>query len=132
MSKYDPLTRHLKAAKSPQIPMAFNEIEAVLGFGLPKSARKHRPWWSNRAEGSHVQARAWVSAGYQATGVDMEEERITFVRLNEIADEEDHIPVNHPLWGAMKGLMHIPDDLDLTEPADPDWADIADVMELPE
>ena len=28
--------------------MAREEVEAVLGFSLPNSARNHRPWWSNR------------------------------------------------------------------------------------
>jgi hypothetical protein len=116
MSKYDPLTRHLKAEKSPRIGMAFDEIEAVLGFPLPKSARKHRPWWSNRAEGGHVQALAWVNAGYQATEVDIAQERLLFVRLNARADEKDGTASDHPLWGAMKGTVTLTHDTDLTAP----------------
>lgn len=115
MSKYDPLTRHLKSARATRVPMAFDEIEAVLGFDLPKSARKHRPWWSNEADGTHVQARAWVSAGYQATEVDMAAERLMFVQLNAV---DPHSPRtgDHPLWGAMAGTVVYIDDVDLTEP----------------
>jgi hypothetical protein len=29
----------------------------------------------------------------------------------------------HPLFGAMKGTVRIPEGVDLTEPADPEWAD---------
>jgi hypothetical protein len=31
----------------------------------------------------------------------------------------------HPLFGALKGATFIPPGVDLTEPADPDWADIS-------
>jgi hypothetical protein len=27
----------------------------------------------------------------------------------------------HPLFGALKGLVHVPSGVDLTEPADPNW-----------
>ncbi|MFN7011613.1 MAG: helix-turn-helix domain-containing protein [Allorhizobium sp.] len=30
----------------------------------------------------------------------------------------------HPIFGCMKGTMLIPDDLDLTAPADPDWGKV--------
>ncbi|MGF9691742.1 helix-turn-helix transcriptional regulator [Rhizobium sp. 0TCS1.26] len=30
----------------------------------------------------------------------------------------------HPMFGCMKGTMTIPDDLDLTAPADPDWGKV--------
>jgi hypothetical protein len=32
----------------------------------------------------------------------------------------------HPAWGAMKGVLTLPDDLDLTQPANPVWADLLD------
>lgn len=111
MSKYDPLTRHLKSAGSRHLPMTFRDIEDVLGFDLPASARRHRPWWSNEADGAHVQARAWVNAGYQATEVDMEAERLMFVKLNAVQGR-----ATHPLWGAMKGTVTYLGDVDLTEP----------------
>jgi hypothetical protein len=34
----------------------------------------------------------------------------------------------HPLIGWMKGTFTIPDDVDLTEPACPEWADLIDEM----
>jgi transcriptional regulator with XRE-family HTH domain len=32
----------------------------------------------------------------------------------------------HPMFGCMKGTMTVPDDLDLTSPADPDWGKVYD------
>src|SRR5882757_11227236 len=32
----------------------------------------------------------------------------------------------HPLFGALKGVTSIPPGVDLTKPADPDWADISE------
>ncbi|MBR1124627.1 hypothetical protein JQ628_24095 [Bradyrhizobium lablabi] len=32
----------------------------------------------------------------------------------------------HPILGALRGTVFIPPGVDLTEPADPEWADIAE------
>jgi hypothetical protein len=38
----------------------------------------------------------------------------------------------HPLFGCMKGTVTIPEGVDLTEPACPEWADLIDeMMQLP-
>jgi hypothetical protein len=37
----------------------------------------------------------------------------------------------HPLFGALKGVTSIPPGVDLTEPADPDWADISEENAVP-
>jgi hypothetical protein len=79
MSKYAPLKRHLESQKGSELPMTFAEIEKVLGFTLPDSARSHQPWWSNHV-GSHVNAAAWRDAGWKTSRVDLAGERVTFVR----------------------------------------------------
>ncbi|MDB5580224.1 MAG: hypothetical protein JWR80_5400 [Bradyrhizobium sp.] len=33
----------------------------------------------------------------------------------------------HPLRGALKDITFVPPGIDLTEPADPEWADLVDV-----
>lgn len=49
----------------------FGEIEAIMDFELPASARLHRPWWSNQTGGSgHSQAFAWGAAGWETAEVD--------------------------------------------------------------
>lgn len=79
MSKYDPLQRHLARRTGDEIPMTFSDVERILGFALPPSARLHQPWWSNNV-GTHVAARAWRSAGFKTARLDLAAERVTFVR----------------------------------------------------
>src|ERR1700748_939010 len=79
MSKYDPLRRFLEARPGDEIPMTFSEIEKVLGFVLPDSARKFPAWWSNNT-GTQVAVSAWRDAGYRTTRVDIPSGRVTFVR----------------------------------------------------
>ena len=40
------------------------KIEEILGAGLPLSARRHRTWWGNEADGTHVQCRSWLDSGW--------------------------------------------------------------------
>ena len=133
MSKYDPLEDYLKQANDEDVPMGFSEIEHVLGFELPPSSRKQRAWWSNNTS-NNVMTRAWIDAGFETVEVDMTAEKLTFKRVKKGAmkpavkvapSDPDYVKV-HPAWGAMKGMLTIPDDLDLTLPADPDWADLID------
>lgn len=125
MSKYSPLTHHLQMQHRQQIPMSFPELEKLLGFHLPPSARKHRAWWSNNPSNS-VMTQAWLDAGYQSRDVDLEAERLVFVKLNAADDpsppgQPDGARPHHPLIGCMAGTIKIANDLDLTEPTAPDW-----------
>ena len=58
MTKYAPLTRYLQSKPETRLPLTFAELERLLGFPLPPSARKHRAWWANNPA-SHVNAAAW-------------------------------------------------------------------------
>lgn len=78
-SKYDPLRRYLENSSAEEMPMSFVDVERVLGFPLPDSARRHAAWWSNNT-GTHVGVGAWRNAGWKASRVDLERERVTFVR----------------------------------------------------
>jgi hypothetical protein len=79
--KYAPLYRHLLALGAAEWSASFEEIEGVLGFRLPRSARLYQPWWSNqRASGSHSHAQAWQRAGWKVRGVDLLRERVVFER----------------------------------------------------
>lgn len=130
MTKYEPLARYLLSRQLREVPMTFAEVEKVLGGPLPKSAYKHRPWWSNDATG-HSHARAWLDAGFQTERVDMDARKVTFVS----AGAEDRPSSarrwppregrNFPGYGALAGTVTIPPGVDLTEPADPDWGRLA-------
>jgi hypothetical protein len=79
MSKYDPLRRHLEGFEFEIWAAKFGEIEAILGFRLPPSARKHQAWWAN--DPHHVHASAWLDGGWQTRDLDLGSQRITFRRL---------------------------------------------------
>jgi hypothetical protein len=81
MSKYAPLQRHLAGLAVRKIRLPFAEIERILGFPLPASARAYAPWWAN-VGGSHVQARAWLGAGWRTCQVDIPGEVIGFQKAD--------------------------------------------------
>ena len=80
--KYAPLHRHLLSLwPETEWRAGFDEVERVLGFRLPDSARLHRPWWANSRKGSgHSHALAWQAAGWRTARVDLEAETLVFER----------------------------------------------------
>ena len=64
MSKYGPLADHLRSHGGAACSLNLAEIERIIGCSLPASARTHRSWWGN--DRTHVQARAWMGAGFGA------------------------------------------------------------------
>lgn len=82
--KYAPLFQHLCALDAPHWRPTFADIERLLGFALPNSARVHRPWWANQTNGGHSHALAWQATGWRTSEVDLLAESLIFERL-EIA-----------------------------------------------
>ena len=80
MGKYEPLTDHLQGRVLREWAASFAQIEKVLGFKLPPSARKYREWWGNQAGAGHSQARGWQDAGWQVWKVDLNGEKVVFHR----------------------------------------------------
>jgi hypothetical protein len=83
MSKYRPLEEFLakQGAEKKWCNLRFGEIEGILKFPLPPSARTHRGWWTNDPNGTHVQARAWMGAGWRVWRTDLNSERVEFERI---------------------------------------------------
>lgn len=79
MSKYAPLKRFLLSQPGPELSMTFSQVENLIGASLPPSARRHPAWWANHAT-SHVNAQAWLEAGWKTSGVNLSTERVVFVR----------------------------------------------------
>jgi len=130
MSKYDPLLSYLSQGGDDTVPMGFSEIEHVLGFALPPSSRRQRAWWSNNPT-NNVMTRAWLDAGYETANVDMAGETLMFKKVRMTGKKSapvsgDKIPRRSPLFGALQGMLTLSADLDLTQPADPHWADLLD------
>ena len=76
--KYKPLTNFLASIDRSDWPASFSDVERILGFSLPSSARKWQAWWSNSQ--SHSQANAWIEAGWEIRKVDFDKESVVFVR----------------------------------------------------
>src|SRR3954447_5502762 len=81
MSKFEPLTAFLSSLPTSERRVTFGEIERILGFKLPPSARKHRPWWSNNPDNSAM-TRAWLAAGFRTERVDMAGETLVFRKVD--------------------------------------------------
>lgn len=138
MSKYEPLYQHLQASDRATLDFSFSDIEEILGFSLPASARRYPAWWSN-SDASHVQAQAWLRANYETTIVDVPGERLRFsstkgaTGFDEVTQAQLTPPSHdaskqkrHPLFGSLKGTSIIMPDVDLTQPADAEWAKVYD------
>ncbi len=89
--KYAPLYRYLLALTAIDWRTSFSELEAILGFQLPNSARLYRPWWSNQNRGAgHSHALAWSAAGWKTRAVDLEAETLVFERMQGSSASLDH------------------------------------------
>ncbi|MFN3522167.1 MAG: hypothetical protein ACK4YQ_07950 [Phenylobacterium sp.] len=78
MSKYQPLTDHLAHLAADEWRASFAEVEAVLGFPLPKSASTYSSWWSNEADKPHK--KGWLDAGWRVAEVDRRDGKVAFER----------------------------------------------------
>ena len=136
MSKYQALNRFFKMQATDFLRMTFDEVEKEAGFKLPASARLHQAWWANdRAR--HVQAKAWLDAGYESEQVDMKEGRLVFRRVPlelispfgkpggmsdparefRVMENAETKSGPHPLIGSMEGTFWIDPNWDWTKPA---------------
>jgi hypothetical protein len=77
MSKYQPLTDHLAHLTGDSWRPTFLELERMLGFSLPRAARKPE-WWAN-SENGH--AAGWTAAGWEVDRANLDKEQVTFRRI---------------------------------------------------
>ena len=107
-SKYRRLYTHLCDKEDEQWLTSFREIEAILGFRLPESARRHRPWWANQKSGGHSQALAWIAAGWETANVDLKAETLLLRRSRQSMDPRkptlDQVLPVHSAGGWPEGL----------------------------
>lgn len=80
MAKYDHLAELLRRTRGSELCMTFEQLAAVVPGGLPPSAYRYRAWWANEADGRHVHAKAWISAGWVVAHVDLADRTVTFGR----------------------------------------------------
>jgi hypothetical protein len=136
MGKYEPLGAFLRHQRTLEVPLTFNEIEKITGVKLPPKAQHHRAWWSNNAS-NNVMTKVWLDAGYESTRVDMSARKLVFRRVAKGSETNGGFAESapkpyatkegrHPIRGALKDITFLVPGVDLTEPADPEWADLVD------
>lgn len=81
--KYRFLSDYLQNSHKDSVALTLPEIEAILGFSLPNSARVHRAFWSNTT--SHSIALSWLSVGYVTTEADIPSGQIVFEKRRAYA-----------------------------------------------
>ena len=74
--KYRYLSEYLSNSNQKFVTLSFSEIEKILQFELPDSARNHRPFWANTT--SHSIALSWLSVDYKTVSVNMEKQIVVF------------------------------------------------------
>lgn len=108
--KYHKLYSHLCSLTGQEWPTSFRKVEAIIGFGLPPSAYRHRAWWANeKGDTSHTHALAWGAAGWETAEVDMKTESLVFRRERKASTREDRLSELLPVHSA--GVW--PNDLNL-------------------
>jgi hypothetical protein len=80
VARFDPLTKYLEQVGGDAIILTFDEVEALSGARLPRSARKAKsPFWSNSPR--NVYARHWMEAGFEAGFDECGEGEVCFTRV---------------------------------------------------
>jgi hypothetical protein len=126
MGKYSRLGEFLRSQRTKEVPMTFAEIERVIGDKLPPNSPQYPAWWSNNPS-NNVMTKVWLAAGFRTEQVDVKTRKVVFRRIEQGATEAVGPRTKlgqHPIIGALKGSVHIPEGVDLTEPADPDWGKV--------
>ena len=80
MSKYAPLSKWLTELPAQEVAVSFRELEEILGFKLPASARTWMAWWENETHPIRSQCKAWVNAGFHTRRLDLHNQTVVFTK----------------------------------------------------
>ena len=69
--------------------MSLAEIEEILGFSLPYSARTYPAWWANESRPSHSHAHSWLDVGWNTQALDLRSGEVQFARVS-CPETDDH------------------------------------------
>lgn len=64
---YVPLHAYLEHRYASNVVLTFDQIESLLGFSLPASARTEPEWWTSEVGPSDGHTNTWTAAGRTAT-----------------------------------------------------------------
>lgn len=77
-AKYRGLAEYLLSSNETRVTLSYSQIEEILGFALPDTARKFKQsYWANTE--THSYASSWMAVGYK-TRVDIDSETVTFIK----------------------------------------------------
>lgn len=77
-AKYRGLAEYLLSSNETRVALSYSQIEKILGFALPDTARKFKQsYWANTE--THSYASSWMAVGYKAR-VDVERDTVTFIK----------------------------------------------------
>jgi hypothetical protein len=63
-----------------QIELSFDQVEAILGSALPKSATRLQTWWTNVEPKIQSHRTAWLNNGWRVTEFDQQARWVKFAR----------------------------------------------------
>ncbi len=80
--KYTPLENYLRGlpAAQSEVALSFEQVERIINAKFPPSAYQHQAWWANETEGRHVNAHAWMNAGWKVESVNFNRKLVRLVR----------------------------------------------------
>ena len=77
-AKYRGLAEYLLSSNETRVTLTYSQIEEILGFALPDTARKFKQsYWANTE--THSYDSSWMAVGYK-TRVDVDNDTVTFVK----------------------------------------------------
>ena len=78
--KYQPLYQYLENRYANTVVLTFAQIEDLLGFTLPDSARVHQAWWANNDPNDTPPPHSTTNAGHEGS--------IVVQKVQAMQDEE--------------------------------------------
>lgn len=91
MNKYKSLGQYLAnhSKEKKRVTLTLEEMERILGFSLPKSAKNYRTWWANTYSLSRCKD-GWLNYGFELDQVELNKEPpfITFKRARNNKKEK--------------------------------------------
>ena len=67
-----------------KIEMTFDQVEAILGSPLPKSATRLQTWWTNVHPKIQSHRTAWLNHGWMVADFDLHARSVKFVRAGTL------------------------------------------------
>ena len=115
-TKYFRLSSYLRSSNKDELTLSFDEIEKILGFKLPKSARDYPVNWSNTE--TLTIPFAWLNVGYKTHNVDMINGIVhfykdgtvpTYAETPSLRKEKNEERINKDMSQKDEILMHLKD-----------------------